>query len=74
MKPGSSRLLISESIVPEVGADIESAWLDVTMMTISGAERTERHWVEILDAAGYRLNKTYRAPGTNYAAIEAYLK
>jgi hypothetical protein len=74
MKAGTSRLLISESVLPEYGVDLESAWLDTVMMAISGAERTESQWQKILDGSGFKLHKIYRAPGTNFAAIEAYLK
>ena len=71
IKPGISRLLISESVLPETGVDVESGWMDVTMMTVSGAERTEPQWEKILDESGFKLHKTYHAPGTNFAAIEA---
>jgi hypothetical protein len=74
MKPGTSRLLISESVLPEYDVDLESAWLDAVMMAISGAERTESQWQKILDESGFKLHNIYRAPGTNFAAIEAYLK
>lgn len=74
MKPGTSRLVISESILPDSKVDIESGWLDITMMAVSGAERTEPQWVKILEESGFKLHKTYQAPGTNFAAIEGYLK
>jgi len=73
MKPGVSRLLISEIVLPDTGADVESGWMDLTMMTVSGAERTKAHWSRLLEQSGFQLKKTYHAPGTNYGAIEAYL-
>jgi hypothetical protein len=48
--------------------------MDLTMMVISGMERTQSQWEKILDEAGLKLHKTYTAAGTNDAAIEAYLK
>lgn len=44
------------------------------MMSVSGSERTEVQWNRILEASGFKLHKIYRAPGTNFAALEAYLK
>lgn len=74
MKPGVSRLLISEIVLPDTGADVLSGWMDLTMMTVSGSERTETHWARLLEKSGLQLKKTYHAPGTNYGALEAYLK
>jgi hypothetical protein len=74
MTPGVSRLLISEIVLPDTGADVESGWMDMTMMSVSGAERTKAHWSRLLEESGFQLKKTYHAPGTNYGAIEAYLK
>ncbi|RFU31747.1 hypothetical protein B7463_g4589, partial [Scytalidium lignicola] len=74
MEPGISRLLISDSVLPESDVDLESGWLDITMMALSGSERTESQWQKILDQSGFKLHKIYKAPGTNFAAIEAYLK
>ncbi|KAH8819160.1 S-adenosyl-L-methionine-dependent methyltransferase [Xylogone sp. PMI_703] len=72
--PTVSRLVISDSVLPESNVDLESAWLDVTMMAISGSERTQTQWERILDESGFKLHKVYQAPGSKFAAIEAYLK
>ena len=74
MKPGASRLVISDSILPETNVDIESTWMDIIMMAVGGSERTQTQWEKMLDEAGFKLHQTYQAPGTHYAAIEAYLK
>jgi len=42
--------------------------------SVSGSERTQTQWERILDEAGFKLHKTNQAPGTCFAAIEAYLK
>ncbi|KAK7751768.1 hypothetical protein SLS62_006253 [Diatrype stigma] len=58
MKPGYSKLLLHEMIVPETGASTHNAMLDMTMMFFnSGLERTERQWRELLDAAGFEVLK-----------------
>ncbi|KJZ79191.1 hypothetical protein HIM_01342 [Hirsutella minnesotensis 3608] len=56
MKPGYSKLLLHEMLVPEQGASTFHAMLDITMMAFnSGMERTERQWRELLDKAGLEV-------------------
>lgn len=60
MKPGYSRLLLHEMIIPEQGASAFHAMLDMTMMAFnSGMERTERQWRELLDSAGFEVLKVW---------------
>ncbi|KAE9372596.1 o-methyltransferas-like protein [Stipitochalara longipes BDJ] len=70
----TSRLLIAESVLPSTGVDVQGAWLDILMLTFSGKARTEQQWVELLEASGLRLSKTYILSGTHYGVVEAYLK
>jgi O-methyltransferase domain len=74
MDPSKSRLLISEAVLPLQGADPEAGWLDLTMMSAGGMERTEKQWIELLDASGFKLGKLWQVPGSIYAVVEAYLK
>ncbi|KAL1986946.1 hypothetical protein VTN96DRAFT_5363 [Rasamsonia emersonii] len=74
MEPGKSRIVIAEFVVPPVGASMETASTDLVMMTMTGAQRTEKQWQQLLDAAGLKLEKTYTAPGTDYGAVQAVLK
>ena len=74
MERGRSRLVIQEIIVPELGADVEASWMDLTMMSIAGTQRTEKHWSRLLDAAGLRLSRTFTVPGNSNGVIEALLK
>jgi hypothetical protein len=74
MEPNKSRLVIAEIIIPATGADVESGWMDMTMLGVSGSERTEEHWGRLLGEAGLKLVRTMRAPGSNYGALEAWLK
>lgn len=74
MERGLSRLLISEVVLPAMNADVEAGWMDLTMLAVGGRERTEGEWAKLLDLSGLKLEKTFHAPGTNYGAIEAYLK
>lgn len=69
-----SRLLIAEIVLPTTGVDVEGAWMDLTMMSFTGRERTEEQWAGLLTLAGLRLEKTHGLAGTHYGVVEAYLK
>jgi hypothetical protein len=74
MVPGVSRLLISELVLPVQGANPEAGWMDLTMMCAGGMERTEKQWLELLDASGFKLGKIYQVPGSDSGVVEAYVK
>ncbi|KAF1738162.1 Demethylsterigmatocystin 6-O-methyltransferase [Beauveria bassiana] len=60
MKPGYSKLLLHEMIVPAKGASTFHAMLDMTMMAFNaGMERTESQWRELLDKAGFDVVKIW---------------
>ncbi|KAI1764980.1 putative O-methyltransferase [Hypoxylon sp. FL1150] len=60
MKPGYSRLLIHDMIIPEQGASTFHAMLDMAMMAFnSGMERTERQWRELLESVGFEVLKAW---------------
>ncbi|XXH06109.1 hypothetical protein Hte_012554 [Hypoxylon texense] len=60
MKPGYSKLLIHEMIIPEQGAPVFHAMLDMTMMAFNaGMERTKRQWKELLSKAGLEVVKIW---------------
>ncbi|GKZ34627.1 hypothetical protein AbraIFM66950_004941 [Aspergillus brasiliensis] len=74
MDKEKSRVLITEYIVPEVGGSMFEAWMDQTMMTLGGLERTEKDWAHLLDISGLELVKVWRAPGVLVGVVEARLK
>lgn len=74
MDPERSRVLITEFVVPQVGASMLPAWMDQTMMTFGGIERTEKNFARLLDISGLKLVKVWRAPGTPVGVVEARLK
>ncbi|RYO90039.1 hypothetical protein DL762_002884 [Monosporascus cannonballus] len=76
MKPGYSRLLLHEMIIPEQGASTFHAMLDMTMMAFNaGMERTERQWRELLESVGFQVLKVW-SPREEDAdgIVEAILK
>lgn len=60
MKPGYSKLLLHEMIIPETGASTFHSMLDMTMMAFNaGMERTESQWTELLNRAGFDVIKIW---------------
>lgn len=63
MKPGHSKLLLHEMLVPERGAPTFHAVLDMTMMVFNaGMERTESQFQNLLERAGFKVAKFWPAP------------
>jgi len=76
MTSGTSRLLISEIVLPLGQTDIETAWYDICMLMFSGMERSEKQWVALLDKSGFKLVKVHGTEnaGSNFRVLEAVLK
>jgi hypothetical protein len=76
MKPGYSKLLIHEMLVPEQGASAFHSMLDMTMMCFNaGMERTESQWRTLLEKAGLEVVKFWSPPESDADGIvEAMLK
>ena len=70
-----SVLLIADMAVPArcSEADLPAAWMDITMMTMGGKEKTEENFEKILAASGLTLVKIWRAAVGTQAVIEAHL-
>jgi len=63
MKPGYSKLLLHEMIIPEQGASPFHAMLDLSMMVFNGGmERTEKMWKELLSKAGLEVVQVWLPP------------
>lgn len=69
-----SRVLIAEYELPAVGAPAKLALQDFNMMAVGGMERTEQQWRELLDKAGLKMVKVWRADHTNFAVVEGRVK
>ncbi|KAM0454143.1 hypothetical protein ACHAPV_008608 [Trichoderma viride] len=68
MKPGYSKLLINDIVLPPVGASIHQAGLDCFMLQISGKERTEAVWNKVISEAGMRI-VNIRPDGRGYESL-----
>jgi hypothetical protein len=75
MKPGYSKILIFEWVLPATGVPLYPALLDVNMMALlNGMERTEVQWKALLNAAGLEVVKFWTAGPESEGLIEAVLK
>lgn len=53
MKPGYSRLLINDWVLPETGADVMPSWLDFAMgALVTSFERSEQQFHDLIDHVG----------------------
>ncbi|KAJ2991110.1 hypothetical protein NUW58_g2639 [Xylaria curta] len=63
MKPGYTKLLIHEMIMPEKGASTFYAILDMTMMVFNGGmERTKIQWEDLMRKAGLKVTRIWHSP------------
>jgi hypothetical protein len=73
-KPGYSKLLIYEVVLPKKGATNLMTTLDLQLMNCtSGMERTEEHWGRLLGEAGFRIVGIERHQRAVESVIEADL-
>ena len=75
MKRGYSKLLIEDLVLPDQGADLRQASVDMTMYFVPGGiERTRGQWERLLDGAGLRINGIWFDEGGMEGVVEAELK
>ena len=75
MKPGYSKLLIDDIVLPDQGASPKHSAIDMLMYLMPGGiERTLGAWEELLDSAGLRILKVWVDESTAEPVIEAVLK
>lgn len=74
MKPGYSKLLINENVIPNTGAHWEATALDIMMLTLlSSRERTRENWETLLSQAGLKISGIYTARNGAESLIECEL-
>lgn len=74
MKPGYSKLLLYENVLPRIGASTYQAMADVTMMcTLSAAERTQVKWERLLLEVDLDVVNIWSDPSSSESIIEAEL-
>lgn len=75
MKPGYSKLLIQELVVPATSPTYYDTSLDMTMLTVlSAKERTEAEWRSLLEGkAGLKVTGIWRPGRIGECVIECEL-
>ncbi|KAK8045535.1 O-methyltransferase [Apiospora rasikravindrae] len=74
LRPGYSRLLIHDHVLPETGAQPLQTSFDLTMMMcVSGKERSEGQWRILLESAGFKVVRVWRSPLAIQGVLEAEL-
>ena len=65
MKPGYSKLILNEIVLPDKGAPLQMALWDMQMMVmVGGRERTEREWRQLLGCVGLEVVGIWQPPAT----------
>jgi hypothetical protein len=74
MKPGYSKLLINENVIPHSNAYWETTALDVIMLlNFSAKERTEEDWHSLIESVGLKLVKIWTGGKGGESLIECEL-
>lgn len=74
MKPGYSKILINENVIPETNAYWETTSLDIIMMSdFASSERTAGNWHSLVEAAGLKISKIWTVQRGVESLIECEL-
>lgn len=74
MTPGYSKLLVKELMIPDRNAPWALTALDVNVMqSLSGQERTEAQFRELLEGVGFKIERLWGHPDAVDVIIEASL-
>ncbi|KAJ5915994.1 O-methyltransferase family 2 [Penicillium tannophilum] len=72
MQPGYSRLIIHESILPDLECDLPSVCMSIMMMVqVAAFERSEKQWRDLLNSVGLTNINFFHPPGSGEGIIEA---
>ncbi|KAE8150349.1 S-adenosyl-L-methionine-dependent methyltransferase [Aspergillus avenaceus] len=75
LRPGYSRIIIVDCVLPDTNTPLAQSSLDIQMMSIgSGVERSECQWRELLGAAGLEIQGIWSASPEMDCVIEAVPK
>lgn len=73
MKPGYSKILINDIVIPSTDCSCYQAAMDCLVLQVSANERTEAVWSKVITDAGLKVVKVY-PDGRGYESlIEAEL-
>lgn len=71
-----SIILVAELAMPDriQMEDTYAYWMDMTMFTFGGKERSRTDWKKLFDSAGLELVKVWKAPVGTQAVMEGKKK
>jgi len=74
MKPGYSKILVVDFVLPDVGAPLAPSLLDINMLALlNGMERTEGQWRDLFGSVGLEIVKIWDKDKDKEAVIEVQL-
>lgn len=74
MKPGYSKIILSEYILPATGCPLPPSYADFHMMTgLAGLERTEKQFHELAASAGLKVMNFWYPEGSFDGVVEIML-
>ncbi|KAJ4415339.1 hypothetical protein N0V82_007389 [Gnomoniopsis sp. IMI 355080] len=63
MKPGYSRVLLNEIVVPALACPSFFAAADITIMAcLAGIQRSKAQWISLVESAGLTVTKVWTSP------------
>lgn len=72
MRPGYSKLLVHDHVLPEDHPHPQATAYDLTMMVkVAAMERNESAWHELLGSAGFKVVNIWKSPVATQSVIEA---
>ena len=75
MKPGYSKIILNELILPARDCPQTSAWADMHMMTgFAALERSEKQWLDLVEGTGLKVVKFWFPEGSIDGVIELMLE
>ncbi len=75
MDPRHSMVLINDWVLPDEKSPLFASMMDINMMALlSGKERSETQWRELLDKAGLAIVKIWSTDRDSESIIEAVIK
>lgn len=75
MDPEYSTLIIDDYVLPDTGADLRAAEMDILMwLHTAGLERTVSQWKNLFDVVGLELVKIWSSPRGNESVLETRVR
>ena len=77
MRPGYSKILLNEIVLPDRNCPADFAAADINMMSVlSGLERSRSHWIELVESVGLEIVAVRESPfeEDSEGVVEAMLK